>query len=73
MEVEVEAAGGAEAKGPEGTLKGVEGAGGGRFTAKVERKEEAERGAEAEGILEGAGAGLKGAEETLEEEGVGLR
>jgi len=62
--VEVEAAGGAEAKEVEGA--------GGRFTAKVEVKAEAGRGAEVEEILEGPGAGLKGAEETLEEAGAGL-
>jgi hypothetical protein len=71
IEVDVEAAEGVEAKGPEGTLKGAEEAGG-RFIAKVEIKAEAERGAGVEETLEGAGAGLEGAEETLEEEGVGL-
>ena len=68
----MEAAEGVEAKGPEGTLKGAEGAGGGRFTAKVEIKAEAGRGAGVEETLEGAEAGLEGAEGTLEEEGVGL-
>jgi hypothetical protein len=58
VEVEVEAAEGAEAKEVEGA--------GGRFTAKVEVKVEAEE------TLEGAGAGLKGAEETLEGARAGL-
>jgi hypothetical protein len=68
----VEAAGGAEAKGAEGTLEEVEGAGrGGRFTRKVEVEAKAERGAEAEDTLEGA-RGLREAEETLEGAGAGL-
>ena len=69
----MEAAEGAEAK----EVKGA----GGRFTAKVEVKVEAEeildgagaglRGAR--GTLEGAGASLEGAEGILEEAEVGLR
>jgi hypothetical protein len=57
--MKVEAAEGAEAKEVEGA--------GGRFTAKVEVKVEAEE------TLEGARAGLEGAEGILEEIEVGLR